>query len=319
VYASKTSRDEIYPALIRDMEEAIEYLPWMGEEKEYTVEGLGEMKKINIFDGVKLEFRNASPYLRVTKINTDGCPSEVQSGVRFYLDDSSKDYKIGDTVRLKAYVRSSFTNSGYAPDGTPDADGYYYGDVKVPDDAPVYLTKDNAPGAVDKFAPVYAEIVKKITDEGVERTYVRGFSAGSKISGMTFKETKTMLYEYNEATGSSYRKCLIVKSYQVSVATENETKTAYAYIALRNPVITGDSVSYDENSAEYYLYDSQERLDRKLDDSDYTITSIKGAAEQTTTKATEEGQPTETQESKETEATEKKPEDTTTTKAAEAA
>ena len=38
VYASKTSRDEIYPALIRDMEEAIEYLPWMGEEKEYTVE-----------------------------------------------------------------------------------------------------------------------------------------------------------------------------------------------------------------------------------------------------------------------------------------
>ena len=289
------------------------------EEKEYTVEGLGEMKKINIFDGVKLEFRNASPYLRVTKINTDGCPSEVQSGVRFYLDDSSKDYKIGDTVRLKAYVRSSFTNSGFAPDGTPDADGYYYGDVKVPDDAPVYLTKDNAPGAVDKFAPVYSEIIKKITDEGVERTYVRGFSAGSKISGMTFKETKTMLYEYNEATGSSYRKCLIVKSYVVSVATENETKTAYAYIALRNPVITGDSVSYDENSAEYYLYDSQERLDRKLDDSDYTITSIKGAAEQTTTKATEEGQPSETQQSKETEATEKKPEETTTTKAAEAA
>lgn len=38
VYASKTSRDEIYPALIRDMEEAIQYLPWMGEDKEYTVE-----------------------------------------------------------------------------------------------------------------------------------------------------------------------------------------------------------------------------------------------------------------------------------------
>ena len=38
VYAGKTSRDEIYPALIRDMEEAIQYLPWMGEEKDYTVE-----------------------------------------------------------------------------------------------------------------------------------------------------------------------------------------------------------------------------------------------------------------------------------------
>ena len=38
VYAGKTSRDEIYPALIRDMEEAIQYLPWMGEDKEYSVE-----------------------------------------------------------------------------------------------------------------------------------------------------------------------------------------------------------------------------------------------------------------------------------------
>ena len=263
------------------------------EEKEYTVEGLTEMKKVDIFENIKLEFRNASPYLRVSKIDTSACSADVQSGVRFYVDDSSKDYKIGDTVRIKAYVRSTFSNAGLVPDGTPDEDGYYTSDIKVPDDAPVYLDKQNSAGAVDKFAPIYAEIVKKITEEGIDRTYVRGFSAGSKITGMSFKEIKTMLYEYNEASGSSSRKCLIVKSYVVSVATEKETKTAYAYIALRNPVIKGGEVAYDENSAEYYLYGTQENLDRKLDDSSYTITSIKGATPAET--KPEETKPEETQ------------------------
>ena len=57
VYAGKTSRDEIYPALIRDMEEAIQYLPWMGEEKDYTVERItkgfakGLLARIALFAG----------------------------------------------------------------------------------------------------------------------------------------------------------------------------------------------------------------------------------------------------------------------------
>ena len=284
------------------------------EEKEFTVEGLGEMKKVNIFENIKLEYRNASPYLRVSKINTDACSPEVRSGVRFYVEESSKDYKIGDTVKIKAYVRSSFTNAGYAPDGTPDDDGYYYGDFTVPNDAPVYLSKDNASAAVSKFTPVFGEVVRKLVEEGTDRTYVRGFSAGSKITGMSFKEAKTMLYEYNEARGSSYKKCMIVKSYVVSVATEKETKTAYAYISLRNPVVTGDTVSYDENSAEYYLYSSQEALDRKLDDTDYTITSIAAPAAATTTTAAD-NKPEDTTTTAEAD---KKPEDTTTTTAAAA-
>lgn len=37
VYIGKTSRDSIYASIVRDMQEAVEYLPWMGEG-EYTAE-----------------------------------------------------------------------------------------------------------------------------------------------------------------------------------------------------------------------------------------------------------------------------------------
>lgn len=57
VYAGKTSRDEIYAALVRDMQEAIEYLPWMGEVTDYTCERItkgfakGLLARIALFAG----------------------------------------------------------------------------------------------------------------------------------------------------------------------------------------------------------------------------------------------------------------------------
>ena len=57
VYAGKTDRDEIYAALVRDMQEAVDYLPWMGEEAEYTCERItkgfakGLLARIALFAG----------------------------------------------------------------------------------------------------------------------------------------------------------------------------------------------------------------------------------------------------------------------------
>ena len=57
VYAGKTDRDEIYAALVRDMQEAIEYLPWMGEVGDYTCERItkgfakGLLARIALFAG----------------------------------------------------------------------------------------------------------------------------------------------------------------------------------------------------------------------------------------------------------------------------
>lgn len=57
VYAGKTSRDSIYAALIRDMQEAIEYLPWMNEVADYNCERItkgfakGLLARIALFAG----------------------------------------------------------------------------------------------------------------------------------------------------------------------------------------------------------------------------------------------------------------------------
>lgn len=57
VYAGKTSRDSIYAALIRDMQEAIGYLPWMNEVADYNCERItkgfakGLLARIALFAG----------------------------------------------------------------------------------------------------------------------------------------------------------------------------------------------------------------------------------------------------------------------------
>ena len=38
VYMNKTDKDIAYAAIVKDMQEAIEYLPWLGEESEYNCE-----------------------------------------------------------------------------------------------------------------------------------------------------------------------------------------------------------------------------------------------------------------------------------------
>ena len=280
------------------------------EEKEFTVSGLTELKKIDIFENIKIEYRNAIPYLRVANINTDNCSQEIKDGVRFYIDDNSKDLKAGDTIKVKAYVKSSFADNGYAPEGEKDEDGYYSKDFTVGDDAPVYLNKNNAPEAADKLKAKFEEIIKNTSEEGVDRTYVAGFSAGGKITGITFKETKTMLFEYDEASYYSSVKCYLVKQYVVTVKTDKETKTAYGLIKLRNPIISGEEVSCDQRGSDISIYSSEDLLSRTLDNyrKNYTVTTIAGAQPAQTTEKPEETKPED-----------KKPEETTTTKTTEEA
>ena len=56
VYIGKVDRDIVYNYIIEDLKEAIEYLPWMGEES-YTVERMnkgfakGLLAKVALFAG----------------------------------------------------------------------------------------------------------------------------------------------------------------------------------------------------------------------------------------------------------------------------
>ena len=96
---------------------------------------------------------------------------------------------------------------------------------------------------------------------------------------MSFKESKTYLMENAEASSYS-TKVYIAKTYKVSVTTDNEPKTAYGIILLRNPVVTGDTVAVDEGYSAN-LYSSQESLDRYLEslNRSFSQVEIKATAE----------------------------------------
>ena len=57
VYMNKTDKDIAYAAIVKDMQEAIEYLPWLGEESEYNCERItkgfakGLLARIALFAG----------------------------------------------------------------------------------------------------------------------------------------------------------------------------------------------------------------------------------------------------------------------------
>ena len=275
------------------------------QEKEFTVEGLKEMKKVDVFEGIKPTYRYAIPYLRVTGVDTEGCSEEIKNGVRFYVKDSSKVLNKGDKFVILAYARSSFTESGYAIDGTPNEDGYYEKEYTVGDDAPTYMTKENAPANVEKFNGLFDKVKADLTKKGVDRTYISGFSAGGKISAMAFSETKSYLMENSDASSSSL-KAYVAKEYTVSVTTDKGAKTAYALVLLRNPTIAGNEAAVDmSDEIPYYtsyIYEKQEDIKSRLEslNRNFSLVEVKGTAAATTT----------------TKAEDKKPEETTTTKKA---
>ena len=275
------------------------------QEKEFTVEGLKEMKKVDVFEGIKPTYRYAIPYLRVTGVDTEGCSEEIKNGVRFYVKDSSKVLNKGDKFVILAYARSSFTESGYAIDGTPNEDGYYEKEYTVGDDAPTYLTKENAPANVEKFNGLFDKVKADLTKKGVDRTYISGFSAGGKISAMAFSETKSYLMENSDASSSSL-KAYVAKEYTVSVTTDKGAKTAYALVLLRNPTIAGNEATVDmSDEIPYYtsyIYEKQENIQSRIEslNRNFSLVEVKGSAAATTT----------------TKAEDKKPEETTTTKKA---
>lgn len=282
------------------------------DEKEFTVEGLTEMKKVDVFENIKIEYRYAAPYLRLAKINTDNCSDEIKNGVRFYFDNSSNELKVGDTFKVKAYANNRFTNAGLVPEGTPDEEGYYVKEFTVGDDAPAYVTAAKFNDVADKFDTLFKAQEDQIAKDAVERTYFKGYSAGGTIESVTFKPVQTMLMTYNEAKYYNYG--YVAKQYEVTVKTDKESKTIFGLILLKNPKIAEGAAAVDD-STDVHLYKDKESLDKALDNytKNYTITKA-GATktEPTETQATSETTPDTTT----TAEGETKPEETTTTKAA---
>ncbi|MGN0500982.1 MAG: zinc-ribbon domain-containing protein [Ruminococcus sp.] len=93
-----TNGDTVTVSFEYDNEAAAKFkLEFVGEPKEVTVEGLKEVKKIDPFDGVTLEFSGTSPnaYAKVVKGNTDTVYSHI-----YYDLSKSSGIKVGDKITV---------------------------------------------------------------------------------------------------------------------------------------------------------------------------------------------------------------------------
>ena len=101
-------------------------IEYVGEPTEYTVEGLKEVKKIDPFDGIRVDFTGTSPNIsaEVVKTKTD----DVYSNIYF---DLSKSYgiKVGDTVTVTVSNNPEYFVEDYGYAFTATSKDYTCSDV----------------------------------------------------------------------------------------------------------------------------------------------------------------------------------------------
>ena len=148
-------------------------IEYVGEPTEYTVEGLKEVKKIDPFDGIRVDFTGTSPNIsaEVVKTKTD----DVYSNIYF---DLSKSYgiKVGDTVTVTVSNNPEYFVEDY---------GYAF----------TATSKDYTCSDVDKYIDKAADIsddtmstMKKQTED-VINSYFAGENKYIGVSDLKFEGT----------------------------------------------------------------------------------------------------------------------------------
>ena len=202
-------------------------------KKEYTVSGLAEPQKVDVFKDIKFRTQGASPYLKITGVITDDCDSVVKDNVNFYVDDSSATYKVGDTFKIKAYPYSNFKAEGYVPDGEPDSDGYYWKEYTVDDSYGHYITA--AAFTEDdrtKIAAKLQETIDKFKTDYVGRSNIGGVSLGGDVKSFGTEKFTTAYVilpnGFEDGTSTDYNKnvlyYIITMPATVEVTEDDETK-----------------------------------------------------------------------------------------------
>lgn len=110
------------------------------KEKEYTVEGLGEMSEIDLFAGLELDYSGTSPYAGLSLRNTS-TDDFIQNYV-YYEADKTSNIKNGDVITVTASV-----DEGYAADY-----GYTIG----------VTTKEYTVSDIDEYVSFYEDITEDV-------------------------------------------------------------------------------------------------------------------------------------------------------------
>lgn len=149
-------------------------IPSKQKTMEYTVFGLGDIQEIDPFEGLDFEYRDAAPYLTISRIKTDGCDELIKECVRYSLENNT-DLDVGDTFTVKAAdMWDALGSKGYKLAGEKDEDGFVSKEFTVYQGVPAYVTSENGIEAYEAFGEKKDNVLTSIRSK---------FSSGSKFIG----------------------------------------------------------------------------------------------------------------------------------------
>lgn len=214
-----------------DNDAAAQYkIEYVCESKEYTVEGLKETKKIDPFDGIRVDFTGTSPNLsaEVVKTKTD----DVYSNIYF---DLSKSYgiKVGDTVTVTVSNNPEYFVEDY---------GYAF----------TATSKDYTCSDVDKYIDKAADIsddtmstMKKQTED-VINSYFASDSKYIGVSDLKFEGTYFLTEKVdNSWSFNGTNQVYVIYSGKVK---SNEEKKQFDETTVYFPVRYADIIEYADGT-----------------------------------------------------------------------
>lgn len=229
--------------------------------KDFKVEGLTELTVIDPFENIDFKVDRATPFLRVTGVDTENCDEILQSYVYYYVEDADN-LDVGDTFTVKASGSYYLEDEGYKLSGTPDSDGYITKEFTVDNTFPSYIKADEAEKSVETFASKAADAVTTARENIKGNRYIGGIWLDENVDSISsFDKTATYLAFNKKSSydafgwGDSVNQLIILYKVEVKMTVDDkDTKdTLYVALTLSNVKKNGDEyVSDNEFSISYY-------------------------------------------------------------------
>ena len=265
----------------------------MSPKKTFTVSGLTEPQKIDVFADIKFNTSGASPFLTISSVDDSDCDSVIADNVNFYIDTGDSDsLKTGDTFKVKAYAYSGLKEAGFKPDGTPDEDGYYVKEFTVDDSYGHYVTAEATQEDLDAINKMLEEQFAKLKDNE-DSNYISGVNVGGKIKTIGDVSYDTGYFVamegFEDGTVSKYDtksylyyiiKLPVTIEVEQDEETKTENKTFYAAYKLNSPYIDANGDANLESSfINIYLADNVKTIyDERISKEEGKITQLGKAA-----------------------------------------
>lgn len=265
--------------------------------KEFEVSGLTELKELDVFENIAFEYRRATPFLEVYRVDNDKMDKLVTDNVSFTIENGDG-LKAGDKFKVKANDYGSLKNDGYKMKGEADADGYVVKEFTVDDTMPSYVTANNGREAYES-----ADFKDLVADEESElKEHLQGTSSDwlfssyannveydgkvEKVTSLTLKDVYVSFTDKNNYSNvTDYLVNRVYAVYDVKVKTDGEDKQSASFIAVIyvDNVICDNGKFYKESSYSgfsYYFYGSMADFNKDIASKEgYTLTKCGGSGE----------------------------------------